>query len=196
MRARRKAVCNSRLSITASSTLVRSLLVIRVVETISTEPVRFISHRVFICPVSRFKTASKVAGKGVMNVAERFIRRPVVAILMMLGILLLGVTGYLFLPAVKPRNLDSPTILVSANLPGASAAIMESSVATPLERQFVTLTGLEAMTSVNDAGFTDIALEFNPNRNIDTAAQDVQEAITRTLPQIPLACPILRRVRN
>lgn len=62
---RRKAVCNSRLAITASSTLVRSLLVIRVVETISTEPVRFISHRVFICPVSRFKTASKVAGKGV-----------------------------------------------------------------------------------------------------------------------------------
>ena len=105
-----------------------------------------------------------------MNVAERFIRRPVVTILMMLGILLLGVTGYLFLPAVKPRNLDSPTILVSANLPGASAAIMESSVTTPLERQFVTLTGLEAMTSVNDVGFTDIALEFNPNRNIDTAA--------------------------
>lgn len=62
---RRKAVCNSRLAITASSTLVRSLLVIRVVETISTEPVRFISHRLFICPVSRFKTASKVAGKGV-----------------------------------------------------------------------------------------------------------------------------------
>ncbi len=78
-----------------------------------------------------------------MNVAERFIRRPVVTILMMLGILLLGVTGYLFLPAFRPRNLDSPTILVSANLPGGSAAIMESSVATPLERQFVTLTGLD-----------------------------------------------------
>lgn len=109
-----------------------------------------------------------------MNVAERFIRRPVVTILMMLGILLLGVTGYLFLPAVKPQNLDSPAILVSANLPGANAVIMESSVATPLERQFVTLTGLEAMTSVNDVGFTDIALEFNPNRNIDAAAQDVQ----------------------
>ena len=124
-----------------------------------------------------------------MNVAERFIRRPVVMILMMLGILLLGVTGYLFLPAVKPRNLDSPTILISANLPGASAAIMESSVATPLERQFVTLTGLEAMTSVNDVGFTDIALEFNPNRNIDTAARDVQEAITRTLPQLPAGMP-------
>ena len=66
-----------------------------------------------------------------MNVVERFTRRPVVTILVMLGILLLGVTGYLFLPAVKPRNLDSPTILVYANLPGASAAIMESSVATP-----------------------------------------------------------------
>ena len=59
---RRNAVCNSRLAITASNTLVRSLLVIRVVKTISTEPVRFISHRVFICPVSRFKTASKVKG--------------------------------------------------------------------------------------------------------------------------------------
>jgi len=89
-----------------------------------------------------------------MNVAERFIRRPVVTILVMLGILLLGVTGYLFLLAVKPRNLDSPTILVYANLPGASAAIMESSVATPLERQFVTLAGLDAMTSVNDVAFT------------------------------------------
>jgi|SRR5215510_13536740 len=127
-----------------------------------------------------------------MNVAERFIRRPVVTILVMLGILLLGVTGYLFLLAVKPRNLDSPTILVYANLPGASAAIMESSVATPLERQFVTLAGLDAMTSVNDVAFTDIAREFNANRNIDTidtVAQDVHEAINRTLPQLPSGMP-------
>jgi HAE1 family hydrophobic/amphiphilic exporter-1 len=124
-----------------------------------------------------------------MNVAERFIRRPVATILVMLGILLLGVTGYLFLLAVKPRNLDSPTILVYANLPGASAAIMESSVATPLERQFVTLAGLDAMTSVNDVAFTDIAREFNANRNIDTVAQDVQEAINRTLPQLPSGMP-------
>jgi len=124
-----------------------------------------------------------------MNVAERFTRRPVVTILVMLGILLLGVTSYLFLPAVKPRNLDSPTILVSASLPGASAAIMESSVATPLERQFVTVAGLVAMTSVNDVGFTDIALEFNTNRNMDTAAQDVEEAITRTLPELPSGTP-------
>src|SRR4029453_15823250 len=124
-----------------------------------------------------------------MNVAERFIPRPVWAIFLMLGILLLGVTGYLFLPAVKPRNLDSPTILVSANLPGANAAIMESSVATPLERQFVTMTGLEAMTSVNDVGFTDIALEFKPHRNIHTPAQDVQAAIPRSLPQLPAGMP-------
>ena len=124
-----------------------------------------------------------------MNVAERFIRRPVVTIPVMLGILLLGVTGYLFLPAVKPRNLDSPTILVSANLPGASSEIMELSVATPLERQFVTLPGLDAMTSVNDAGSTEIALEFNTHRKIDTAAQDVQAAITRTLPQLPSGMP-------
>src|SRR5262249_34672123 len=124
-----------------------------------------------------------------MNVAERFIRRPVVTILVMLGILLLGVTGYLFLPAVKPRNLDSPTILVYANLPGASAAIMGSSVATPSERQSVTLAGLDAMTSVNDVGFTDIALEFNANRNIDTVAQGVQEAINRALPQLPSSMP-------
>src|SRR5499433_2144211 len=124
-----------------------------------------------------------------MNVAERFIRRPVATILVMLGILLLGVTGYLFLLAVKPRNLDSPTTLVYANLPGASAAIMESSVATPLERQFVTLAGLDAMTSVNDVAFTDIALELNANRNIDTVAQDVQEAINGALPQLPSSMP-------
>jgi len=107
----------------------------------------------------------------------------------MLGILLLGVTSYLFLPAVKPRNLDSTTILVSANLPGASSEIMELSAATPLERQFVTLAGLDAMTSVNDAGSTEIALEFNANRKIDTAAQDVQAAITRTLRQLPSNMP-------
>src|SRR5215510_1713656 len=95
-----------------------------------------------------------------MNVAEWFIRRPIVTILVMLEILLLGVTGYLFLHVVKPRNLDSPTILFYANLPGASPAIMESSVATPLERQFVTLAGLDAMTSVNGVGVADIALEF------------------------------------
>jgi len=66
---------------------------------------------------------------------------------------------------------------------------MESSVATPLERQFVTPAGLDAMTSVNDVGFTDIALEFNANRNIDTVAQDVQEAINRALPQLPSSMP-------
>lgn len=124
-----------------------------------------------------------------MNVAEQFIRRPVVTILAMLVTLLLGVTSYLFLRAVEPQNLDSRTILVSANLPDASAAIMEASVATPLERQFVNLAGLNAMTSVNDVGFTDIALEFNTNRNIDTVAQDVQAAITRTLPQLPADMP-------
>ena len=125
-----------------------------------------------------------------MNVGEQFIRRPVVTIVVMLVTLLLGVTSYLFfLRAVEPRNLDSPTILVFANLPGASAAIMEASVATPLERQFVTLAGLNAMTSINDVGFTDIALEFNTNRNIDTAAQDVQAAIIRTLPQFPAGMP-------
>jgi hydrophobic/amphiphilic exporter-1 (mainly G- bacteria), HAE1 family len=132
------------------------------------------------------KQPEKQPGKAFVNVAEQFIRRPVVTILVMLVTLLLGVTSYLFfLRAVEPRNLDSPAILVSANLPGASAAIMEASVATPLERQFVTLAGLNVMTSVNDVGFTEIALEFNTNRNIDTAAQDVQAAITRTLPQLP-----------
>lgn len=131
-----------------------------------------------------------------MNVAERFIRRPVVTILVMLGILLLGVTGYLFLLAVKPRNMDSPTILVYANLLGATAAIMESPVATPLERQFVTLAGLDAMTSVNDVGFTDIALEFNANRNIDSMAQDVQEAINCILPQLPSGMPKLPSCRK
>ena len=124
-----------------------------------------------------------------MNVAERFIRRPVVTILVMLGILLLGVTGYLFLLAVKPRNLDSPTILVYANLPGASAAIMESSVATPLERQFVTLAGLDAMNPSMMWASAISRWNFNANRNIDTVAQDVQEAINRALPQLPSSMP-------
>src|SRR5262249_19739552 len=110
-------------------------------------------------------------------------------ILVMLGILLLGVTSYLFLPAVERQNLDSPAILVLANLPSASSEIMELSVATPLERQFVTLPGLDAMTSVNDAGSTEIALEFNAHRKIHTAAQNVQAAITRTLRQLPSNMP-------
>ena len=124
-----------------------------------------------------------------MNVAERFIRRPVVTILMMWEFCYLASRATCSCLQLSRETWIPQLVLVSANLPGASAAIMESSVATPLERQFVTLTGLEAMTSVNDVGFTDIALEFNPNRNIDTAAQDVQEAITRTLPQLPAGMP-------
>jgi HAE1 family hydrophobic/amphiphilic exporter-1 len=120
-----------------------------------------------------------------MNVTERFIRRPVVTILVMLGILLFGVVGYRFLPLIELRDVYSSIIVVTAGLPGASPETMESSVAAPLERQLSTIAGLNTMTSVNDVGSTEITLQFSPSRNIDAAAQDVQAAIARTLSQLP-----------
>jgi hydrophobic/amphiphilic exporter-1 (mainly G- bacteria), HAE1 family len=107
--------------------------------------------------------------------------------LVVLGILLFGVAGYRRLSRIEPEHFS--IIIVSAALPGASAKIMESSVAIPLEQQFSTLTGLDTMTSLNAVGSTEIELQFSPSRNIDTAAQDVQVAILRTLQQLPPDMP-------
>src|SRR2546426_12505569 len=114
-----------------------------------------------------------------MSFAELFIRRPVATVLVMLAILLFGAIGYRALPVSDLPNVDFPTILVSANLPGASPETMASSVATPLERQFSTIAGLDSMTSSNVQGSTQVTLQFNLSRNIDAAAQDVQAAITQ-----------------
>src|SRR5713101_6779380 len=124
-----------------------------------------------------------------MNIAEPFIRRPVATVLIMSAILLFGVIGYRALSVSDLPNVDFPTILVFATLPGASPDTMASSVATPLERQFSTIAGLDSMTSANNMGGTQITLQFNLSRSIDAAAQDVQTAITQASPQLPQNLP-------
>ncbi|MDD5543323.1 MAG: efflux RND transporter permease subunit [Acidobacteriia bacterium] len=124
-----------------------------------------------------------------MNIAEIFIRRPVMTTLVMLAIVLFGLIGYRFLPVSDLPNVDFPTILVTAVLPGASPETMASAVATPLERQFSTIAGVDSMTSTNAQGSSSITLQFTLDRNIDAAAQDVQAMIAKTLRQLPPDMP-------
>src|ERR1051325_9409723 len=109
--------------------------------------------------------------EGSMNVPELFIRRPVMTTLVMSGILLFGIISYRFLPVSDLPSVDYPTILVQANLPGASPETMASSVATPLERQFSTISGIDSMTSVSALGISLITIQFTLDRNIDAAGQ-------------------------
>src|SRR6266513_617920 len=120
-----------------------------------------------------------------MNISELFIRRPVMTTLVMLGILMFGVMAYRLLPVSSLPNVDFPTIQVNASLPGASPETMASAVATPLEKQFSTIAGVDQMTSSSSLGSTNITLQFTLDRNIDAAAQDIQAAISKTLRQLP-----------
>jgi HAE1 family hydrophobic/amphiphilic exporter-1 len=113
-----------------------------------------------------------------MNFSETFIRRPIATSLLMAAIALFGVVAYRALPVSDLPNVDFPTLLITAALPGASPETMSSAVATPLENQFSTIAGLTQMTSVNSLGSTQITLEFDLNRSMDGAAVDVQAAIT------------------
>ncbi|MFO0754562.1 MAG: efflux RND transporter permease subunit [Thermodesulfovibrionales bacterium] len=124
-----------------------------------------------------------------MSIAEFFIRRPVMTTLVMLAILLFGIVGYRYLPVSDLPNVDFPTILVSASLLGASPETMASAVATPLERQFSTIAGLDSMTSTNALGSTQITLQFTLERDIDAAAQDVQAMIAKAGRQLPQDMP-------
>ncbi len=107
----------------------------------------------------------------------------------MAGIVLFGIIGYRLLPLSDLPNVDYPTIQVTANLPGASPETMASSVATPLERQFSTIAGLNIVSSTSTLGTTQITLQFDLNRNIDAAAQDVQTAIASAVRQLPPGMP-------
>ena len=124
-----------------------------------------------------------------MNISEIFIRRPVMTTLVMLGILLFGIVAYRALPVSDLPNVDFPTIQVSAQLPGASPETMASSVATPLERQFSTIAGLDNMSSTSTQGATAITLQFSLERSLDAASQDVQAAITAASRQLPPNLP-------
>ena len=121
--------------------------------------------------------------------SELFIRRPVMTTLVMLGILFFGITAYRVLPVSDLPNVDFPTIQVSASLPGASPDTMASAVATPLEKQFSTIAGVDSMTSTSALGLTNITIQFSLDRNIDGAAQDVQAAITQAQAQLPPGMP-------
>jgi HAE1 family hydrophobic/amphiphilic exporter-1 len=124
-----------------------------------------------------------------MNIPELFIKRPVMTTLVMLGILLFGILGYRLLPVSDLPTVDFPTILVIAEFPGASPETMASAVAIPLERQFSTIAGVDSMNSTNTLGMTRITLQFNLNRNIDAAAQDVQAMIGKAARQLPPDMP-------
>jgi len=124
-----------------------------------------------------------------MNVASLFIRRPVMTTLLMLSVLIFGLMGYRRLPVSDLPNIDFPTIFVDARLPGASPETMASAVATPLERQFTTIAGVTNMTSSSAFGVTQITLQFDLDRDLDAAAQDVQAAIARTTHRLPPDMP-------
>ncbi len=120
-----------------------------------------------------------------MNLSSPFIRRPIATSLVMMGILLFGIVGYRQLPVSDLPNVDYPVITVRASLPGASPETMASAVATPLEKQFATIAGLDAMTSSSGLGNTSVTLQFALDRQIDAAAQDVQAAIAQVQRQLP-----------
>jgi HAE1 family hydrophobic/amphiphilic exporter-1 len=124
-----------------------------------------------------------------MNISWLFIRRPVTTTLVMVGIVIFGILGYRELPVSDLPTVDFPTITVSASLPGASAETMAASVATPLEKNFSTISGLDSMTSTSTLGRTQITLQFSLNRNIDAAAQDVQSMIARSARDLPNNMP-------
>src|SRR3984957_6384663 len=124
-----------------------------------------------------------------MSISEPFVRRPIATSLLMGGIFLVGLVVFPLLPVAPLPQVDFPTILVSAQLPGASPETMASSVATPLEYKFAEISGLSQMTSTNVLGTTQITLQFDLNRNIDAAAQDVQPGIDAAGGQLPKNLP-------
>ncbi|HJV28824.1 MAG TPA: efflux RND transporter permease subunit [Aromatoleum sp.] len=124
-----------------------------------------------------------------MNLPELCIRRPVMTTLLMAAFLIFGVIGYRALPVAELPSVDFPTISVTAALPGASPETMAASVATPLEGQFSTISGLDSMTSTSAQGTTSITLQFSLDRNIDAAALDVQSAISTALRKLPPNMP-------
>ena len=124
-----------------------------------------------------------------MNISAAFIRRPVMTILLMAGLVIFGLFGYSSLPVSELPAVDFPTIVVSASLPGADPETMASGVATPLENQFSTIAGVSSMSSSSTQGSTQITIQFDLDRNIDGAAQDVQSAISAAGHQLPQNMP-------
>ncbi len=131
-----------------------------------------------------------------MNVSELFIRRPIATSLLAIAILLAGGAAYRLLPVAPLPRVDFPTLSVSGNLPGASPETMASAVATPLERRFGRIAGLSEMTSSSSLGSTQITLQFSLDKNVDSAARDVQAAINASGGDLPLNLPSLPTYRK
>jgi len=124
-----------------------------------------------------------------MSISEPFIRRPVATTLLTIAVAIAGAVGLTVLPVSPLPQVDFPTISVSASLPGASAEIMASSVATPLERQLGHIAGITEMTSSSSLGSTSVTLQFDLSRNIDGAARDVEAAINSARTYLPANLP-------
>ena len=124
-----------------------------------------------------------------MNLSDIFIRRPIATSLIMLGITVFGVVAYRALPVSDLPNVDFPTLNVTAGLPGGDPGTMASAVASPLERQFTTIAGLDEMSSSSQTGSSNVTLQFDLDRNIDSAAVDVQTAIAAVMPLLPAGMP-------
>jgi HAE1 family hydrophobic/amphiphilic exporter-1 len=124
-----------------------------------------------------------------MSISAPFVRRPIATSLLMGGILLIGIVAWPLLPVAPLPQVDFPTLVVTTNLPGASPETMATSVATPLEYQFAQIPGLSQMTSTSILGNAQITLQFDLDRNIDAAAQDVQSAIDAAGGQLPKTLP-------
>jgi HAE1 family hydrophobic/amphiphilic exporter-1 len=120
-----------------------------------------------------------------MNFTALFVRRPVMTTLLMIGILVFGLVSYQKLPVSDLPIVDSPTINVGANLPGASPETMAATVATPLEKAFSAVAGIDEITSTSRLGSTNVTIQFSPDRDIEAAAQDINAAIGKTLPYLP-----------
>jgi HAE1 family hydrophobic/amphiphilic exporter-1 len=124
-----------------------------------------------------------------MNPSEVFIRRPIATSLIMLGIAVFGVVAYRSLAVSDLPNVDFPTLNINAGLPGGDPGTMASAVASPLERQFTTIAGLDEMTSSSSMGSSNVTLQFDLSRDIDSAAVDVQTAIAEVMPLLPAGMP-------
>ena len=124
-----------------------------------------------------------------MNLSRIFIERPVMTVLVTFAILLFGIVAFRALPVAALPSVDYPTIQVSAFLPGANPETMASAVATPLEREFSTISGIETMTSTNSQSSTSITVQFTLDRDIDSAAQDIQSALAKAAGRLPPNMP-------
>ena len=130
------------------------------------------------------------------SISEPFIRRPVGTTLLAIGLFLVGIVAYVFLPVSSVPNVDFPMIRVSATRPGADPSVMASTVAAPLERRLGQIAGIDQITSTSSLGTTSIQLQFSIGRNIDRAARDVQAAINASLADLPSDLPSLPRFRK